>query len=275
MEGIHILESLRSLIPPLNTEEREQLEKNIIAEGKVLDPIIIWKGEGAIVDGMNRFEIAVENDIPFEVEEKEFADINAVRKWIIENQMGRRNLDSIGMSIVRGQYAAMLKASGVKFSSEAASKNFGVDKRTIYRDKHNAEAFKDVTEPVKKKIMSGEIDASSADIKRFAALSDIDKKKATDLVKYSADKDGTQAFDSLGEVIDALTHKKKDTPPDVRLEKIDSQITGMIEKMARLFDERNHVTGDKDACELCQSALKHLGSTFKDWTQPKSDRFFR
>lgn len=38
-------------IPPLTFEELEQLEKNIVNDGKVINPIIVWNG--LIVDGHN------------------------------------------------------------------------------------------------------------------------------------------------------------------------------------------------------------------------------
>lgn len=39
-------------IPPLTTEEFQQLENNILADGVVINPIIVW--DGVIVDGHNR-----------------------------------------------------------------------------------------------------------------------------------------------------------------------------------------------------------------------------
>ena len=42
-------------IPPLTPEEYEQLEANILAEGAVLSPLIIWND--VIVDGHNRYRI--------------------------------------------------------------------------------------------------------------------------------------------------------------------------------------------------------------------------
>ena len=42
-------------IPPLTFEELEQLEKNIVNDGKVINPIIVWNG--LIVDGHNRYAI--------------------------------------------------------------------------------------------------------------------------------------------------------------------------------------------------------------------------
>ena len=43
-------------IPPLTFEELNQLEANILRDGRIINPIIVW--EGLIVDGHNRFIIA-------------------------------------------------------------------------------------------------------------------------------------------------------------------------------------------------------------------------
>ena len=42
-------------IPPLTKEEYEQLEANILADGVVINPLIVWNG--VIVDGHNRYRI--------------------------------------------------------------------------------------------------------------------------------------------------------------------------------------------------------------------------
>jgi len=80
----------KNLIPPLSTEEREQLEQNIITARKCHDAIILW--EGIIVDGHNRYEICKKHGIEFEVKEIELPSKEAAMVWILENQLARRNL---------------------------------------------------------------------------------------------------------------------------------------------------------------------------------------
>ena len=41
--------------PPLELEEEQQLKQNIIAEGRLLNPIITWNGY--ILDGHTRYHI--------------------------------------------------------------------------------------------------------------------------------------------------------------------------------------------------------------------------
>ncbi len=53
-----------SKIPPLTDEEFQQLETNILADGVVISPIIVWNG--VIVDGHNRYRIVSRHpEIPF------------------------------------------------------------------------------------------------------------------------------------------------------------------------------------------------------------------
>jgi DNA modification methylase len=99
---MQILQELESLIPPLSNEEFKQLERNILEEG-IRDPLVTWNG--ILVDGHNRYRIAQEHDINYETLEKEFADMNSVKVWMINNQFGRRNL----ISYVRTVLALRLK----------------------------------------------------------------------------------------------------------------------------------------------------------------------
>ncbi len=78
-------------IPPLTEEEYRQLEENILADGKVIAPLITWND--IIVDGHNRYRIVQDHpEIPYEVLPMEFPDRYAVIVWICRNQLGRRNL---------------------------------------------------------------------------------------------------------------------------------------------------------------------------------------
>ena len=57
-------------IPPLTPEEPEQLEANILEEGAVINPLIVWNG--VIVDGHNRYGILQKHpEIIFHVYEKD------------------------------------------------------------------------------------------------------------------------------------------------------------------------------------------------------------
>ncbi len=77
--------------PPLTEDEFAQLEENILEEGLVLMPLIVWNS--TIVDGHNRYRIAQEHPgIEFRTHEKHFNNRYEALSWICKNQLGRRNL---------------------------------------------------------------------------------------------------------------------------------------------------------------------------------------
>ena len=107
-------------IPPLTFEELNQLEANILRDGRIINPIIVW--QGLIVDGHNRYTIAKKHpEIPFTVHEKEFASRYEAIIWICKNQLGRRNLTPEQKKYLIGkQYEAEKCANGGDRKSPAA-----------------------------------------------------------------------------------------------------------------------------------------------------------
>lgn len=84
-----INEELKNLIPPLSNDEYNLLEQSLLDEG-CRDKIVTW--HDTIIDGHNRYEICNKHNIPFNVEDRDFENIEAVKLWMINNQNGRRNL---------------------------------------------------------------------------------------------------------------------------------------------------------------------------------------
>ena len=91
-----------SKIPPLREEELKQLEENILADGVVINPLIVWNG--VIVDGHNRSRLLQTHpEIQFTTYEKQFPDRYAAISWICKNQLGRRNLTPQQFKYLIGQ----------------------------------------------------------------------------------------------------------------------------------------------------------------------------
>ena len=81
----------KAQIPPLTEDERKQLEENILADGEILSPILVWND--TIVDGHNRYEILQNHpEILFTVYPLTLENREQVLVWICKNQLGRRNL---------------------------------------------------------------------------------------------------------------------------------------------------------------------------------------
>jgi len=107
---IQIDPEFKSLIPPLSTEELEQLEANIIKDG-CRDPLVLW-GE-ILIDGHNRHEICTRNSIPFKTVDKNFENRDDAMDWMDANQLGRRNIQPQQADFLRGRiYNRRKKAVG-------------------------------------------------------------------------------------------------------------------------------------------------------------------
>ena len=102
LQNLSVDPEFASKIPSLREEELKQLEENILADGVVINPLIVWNG--IIVDGHNRYRILQQHpEIQFTIYEKEFPDRYAVIAWICKNQLGRRNLMSQQFKYLMGQ----------------------------------------------------------------------------------------------------------------------------------------------------------------------------
>lgn len=105
VQNIIVLPELQSLIPPLLKEEYELLESSILAEG-CRERIILWKQDETqhvLIDGHNRYSICQKHGKPFEVKINEtLKDLDAVKDWMIDNQLGKRNVTEETKSYLRG-----------------------------------------------------------------------------------------------------------------------------------------------------------------------------
>ena len=86
---LKISETLEHVIPPLQEIELNLLTQSLLSEG-CRDPLVVWNG--VVVDGNNRYQICRENNIPFSFVEMEFKDESEAKRWIIRNQLARRNV---------------------------------------------------------------------------------------------------------------------------------------------------------------------------------------
>jgi hypothetical protein len=183
-------------------EERNQLESNL-RSGGCREPLVVWKGRNILLDGHNRFEICQEYAIAFETVEVEIEDKESAIAWIIDNQLGRRNLTPEMVSYLRGKKYNLEKQqgkrtdltsrqngdkltsgqsgtkstsgqSGDKLSQKLAN-DYQVGSRTIERDAQYASAVDTLAEV-------GGSDVRSALLNRSAKLT---KKETLNLAKIA------------------------------------------------------------------------------------------
>ena len=111
MESIRIKVDLelKNKIPPLSAEEFKKLEENIVSDGEVIEPLVLWND--TIIDGHHRWEIIQRHpEIPYKVKHMEFPDKWAAIVWMCRNQLGRRNLTEEQRTYLLGkEYEAQKK----------------------------------------------------------------------------------------------------------------------------------------------------------------------
>ena len=91
MINLKIDPEFQNQIPPLTDDEYKQLEENILKEGKLLSPLIVWNN--TLVDGHNRYAILQKHpEIYFSTMPLRFENREEAVAWICKNQLGRRNL---------------------------------------------------------------------------------------------------------------------------------------------------------------------------------------
>ena len=219
---IVISPEFQQLIYPLTEQELEQLEKNILAEG-VRDPLVVWKKNDTLtlIDGHHRYRICKQHNIPFSIKEMEFTDTNQVKFWMINNQIGRRNLTPMQLSYLRGvrynlekknstenlnQYRTE-KISDREKTAEKLAKEYNVTSRTIEGDGQFSKAIDkigEVDEKKKQDILSGKVKVNKGEIQQLANRSidqkGIDKITADKTKKRSARKPGAKINDLAIEI---------------------------------------------------------------------------
>ena len=190
-------------IPPLTDEELQQLEENILEDGRVINPLITWNG--VIVDGHNRFRILQTHpEIPYTTFEKEFPDRFAAMAWICRTQLGRRNLTPDQKKYLIGKQYEAEKASigGLRNrgrddsgqfttvgqnvpvwseedrTSERIAKESGVSERYVRRAEKYAQgldAAEEVLPGIRQEVLSGKLKSSDKEITAIAKASPEDR----------------------------------------------------------------------------------------------------
>ena len=167
MINLKIDPEFQSQIPPLTNDEFKQLEENILKEGKLLSPLIVWNN--ILVDGHNRYEIVQEHpEISFSTMPLPFESREEVLAWICKNQLGRRNLTPEQKYYLMGKQYEAEKAAhgGDRKSSDAKSSSLKAN--LIDNSKTCDRIAEELMPGLKQSILSGQTKVSKADMHRLA-----------------------------------------------------------------------------------------------------------
>ena len=216
----------QSKIPPLQFEEEQQLEQNIIAEGRLLNPIITWNGY--ILDGHTRYRILKKHGfIKFEVEEIQLANKYEALAWICKNQLGRRNLTPEQKKFLIGkqysvehrkpggngnnQHTAAAKktapeelcqfdtipptATEASVRKQIAERN-NVSESYVARSEkfmHGVEIMEQMVPGMQEKILSGQFKVRDADMHRLARADFPNRKQVVHEILHPEDRPAPQS----------------------------------------------------------------------------------
>lgn len=109
----------RALMPKLTQDEYSKLEQHILTEG-CRDALVVW--DDILIDGYNRYEICQKHNIEFKTISMQFENREAVSDWIIDNQLGKRNL-----TVEQKNYLI-----GKKYKREKQTR--GGDRKSMYQN---------------------------------------------------------------------------------------------------------------------------------------------
>ena len=203
---------LRDLLPPLTDDEYKQLEKNIVSNGFDRNfPIMEW--HGFIVDGHNRYSICRKHNIDYVVGTLAYETKEEVMEWMLDIQLGRRNLTPIQRIAVAEKYRPIYEKQA-KENLKQAGNNYGIGKekplpnlvnpilnidttqrlakiagvgKETYR--MGAKIINSDNENVKKRVLSGETSISAG----YKELQNKDKKDQ-EIKNQNRECNGTNSF---------------------------------------------------------------------------------
>lgn len=116
LKDILIDTDFESVCPPLTEDEFSLLEQNILSDGEVTNPLIVW--DNKLIDGHHRRQIILKHpELPFQIKEVAFNNKYEAIAWICKNQAGRRNLTPEQLTYLIG-------------------KRYGAEKHTILTNKY-------------------------------------------------------------------------------------------------------------------------------------------
>ena len=134
MDKLIIDPEFRDKIPPLTEDEFTLLEENILSDGAVFSPLIVW--DGTILDGHNRYEIIQKHpELTYAVHKVSFANRYEAISWICKHQLGRRNLTPQQKKYLIGhRYEAEKQADAFHGNQHTSSGESGADKKCPHQN---------------------------------------------------------------------------------------------------------------------------------------------
>lgn len=282
---LNIDSEIKFLCRPLNVEEYSLLEKDIEKRG-CINPILYWEGHDIIVDGHNRYEICNKIGKTYNCLPMAFETKDDVMNYVIDHQLGRRNLSEMERSYLRGvRYLKEKKANhrpkpselhqndGVNGeTAQKIAKKTGVSQSTIERDALLAEAISklraEVGDDFSKDLRSKKVKLSKKAIIELSKKSPDDMKALAELIgtgkKLSEAEKIVQSQNASpsSPTADATPKPKKDMNLD-EIEKHFVRILETLDRMETTGEPEKLVELSAVALKICDR-LKEIGAKTPD-----------
>ena len=246
MQNLSINPELKSLIPPLTAEEFKQLETNVLAEG-IREPIITW--QGTIVDGHNRYELAQMYDLPFKVKEMAFASMEDCMDWMINNQLGRRNVTETQKDYLIGKkYENEKKRHGgardqngpLKKTAEMLGEEFGIGSTQVKRNEDFAKGvdlLANVEPELKGQILQGKSDLNKQDVQEFGKISKQAQKEVKQTAIFVSDEELKRQINERASEMAKVKLAEMEEEKKRKIEEKKAERIELIEKQKRDIQE--------------------------------------
>jgi ParB-like chromosome segregation protein Spo0J len=255
---------LKSYLPASSEQTDEALEAAMLEAGRAIDPIVVWKQRGVIVDGYRRYAICKKHNLPYTVEMIEFDDFPSVKSWMLRHFLTKRHVNSTDYAELLAE-AVKLKTVGRRGLTKArntVAKEMGVSERTVRRNVEFANALKTLPEGVRNDIRTGSLSATQGDVVELADYTPEEQEDIASQVRSGE-------FQTLGEAIRGEGNtKSKDSRPakaDIvsSLEAKKKTAQKALGQLAREVDKlkQHNAESYRDARKL----LKDLGEVIDQW----------
>lgn len=271
----------------MTEDEFRQLEGNILSDGVVINPIIVWNG--VIVDGHNRFRILeMHPEIQYTIHEKAFDDRFSALAWICKNQLGRRNLTPTQKKYLIGkQYEAEKQRQGtnnqyVQAKSEKCqigtfqnpidtavrvAKENGIGRRSVYRAEAYSKAVDladELAPGIRSDILSGSIKATAKDVEDIIHANPAERPQLIEKLRCSPPvkkKEAASDKAKIQEISEGLSKPRgKSTQADMLYE-LDDALNEMIFRWNMcLSSNPEHVANME-----CYTQIQHRVQTGLDY----------
>lgn len=298
--NLRIDPEFRDKIPSLTAEEFAKLEENILADGEVREPLVVW--DDVIVDGHHRWKIIQKHpEIPYSVKHIDFPDKWAAIAWMCSNQLGRRNLSPIQRTYligkqleakkmsrggdrktprdVSGKFTANLQNDGLREKSRGTAgiiaDEHGISVAKVERSERVSKSLDEaemVSPGFRESVLSGDIKSPNEIISEIRNIPDEKKAEVIDAIK-TGDIDTAREITRCSKPYKPIPNATPVEPrPSYNLDDFKNELQSVVDDMDSSFKltlvmvHREMLDSD-DGCSVASVILENAHHTVKKYEE--------